>query len=214
MKLFDDLTDYVLAHTAMEERATAVQWLEETLTAFAKCLTPSEAQRLASELPPPASHWVRDVEHERMFGEPDALYQRVQRHLDVKMSTVVERTGVALLAMARALRPETREWLAQRMGESWAGLLEERSAAAASASTSGSASRGIEVPDPGTKRTLAEGRPGSEHPLSESAPEPQPDSVAARNPYANRKLSSAEDVHSDPLSKAKPRSKHPISESD
>lgn len=213
MQDFDDLTDYVLAHTAMEERSTAVQWLEETLTAFAKCLTPSEAQRLALELPPPASHWIRDVEHERMFGEPDALYERVRRHLDVKASAAMERAGVALLAMARALRPETREWLAQRMGEAWAGLLEERSdhegTSSSPARASSASTRRSERPT-----TLAEGKPGSEKPLSESAPEPQPDSVADENPYSDRKLSSATGAHGDPLSERKPRSEHPVSESE
>jgi uncharacterized protein (DUF2267 family) len=52
---FDDMTDYVLEHTAINERAEAIHWLEETLTAFAKCLTPAEAQRLALEVPAPNS---------------------------------------------------------------------------------------------------------------------------------------------------------------
>jgi uncharacterized protein (DUF2267 family) len=213
MQTFDDLTDYVLAHTAIEQRSTAVHWLEETLCAFAKCLTLSEAQRLSLELPPPASHWIRNVEHERMVGEPDALYERVRRRLDVKASAAMETVRVVVLAMARALRPETREWLAQRMGEAWAGLLEEPS------DTEGSSSRPARSLSTSTRssdraRTLAGGKPGSQKPLSESAPEPQPDSVAYENPYSERKLSSATSAHGDPLSEGRPRSEHPVSESE
>ena len=122
---FDDMTDYVLHRTAIERRAEAVHWLQETLTAFAKCLTPSEAQRLALELPAPASQWIRDVEHECMLGRPEELYALVQRHLASTLGVAVERTQVAITAMAQALRAETLRWLARRMGDPWKDLLRE-----------------------------------------------------------------------------------------
>lgn len=205
---FDDMTDYVVEHTGIKQRATAVQWLEETLTALAKYLTSAEAQRLALELPAPASHWIRDVEHQRMFEHPDALYELVERRLGVPASVAVERAQVALLAMARMLRNETRQWLAQRMGEPWSDLFEEPDR---SASRSRPHSARTHEARP---RTLAEGRPGSDAPLSESAAEPQPGSVGEDNPYEDRKVSSAKDVQAEPISSGKPGSARPVSESE
>lgn len=209
---FDDMTDYVVDHTAIEQRAEAVHWLEETLTAFAKCLTPSEAQRLALELPAPASHWIRDVEHERMFGRPDELYDLVQRHLESTTGLAVERTQVAIAAMARELRAETRDWLARRMGEPWSDLLEGGSPPESKQSPERESDRASSRET--TPRTLADGRPGSTTPVSESAPSAQPGSVAEENPHEDRKVSSAQDVHAEPISSGKPRSNRPVSESD
>jgi uncharacterized protein (DUF2267 family) len=207
---FDDMTDYVLEHTAINERAEAIHWLEETLTAFAKCLTPAEAQRLALEVPAPASHWIRDVEIERRFDRPQQLYDLVGQHLDVSTGVAMERAQVAVLALARELRPDTRQWLVNHMGESWQSLFEERSMSASRSSKA----RRSHVDRPEGARTLAEGRPGSATPLSEAAPEPQSGSVAEANPHEDRKVSSAQDVHAEPLSSSTPRSTHPISEGD
>ena len=206
---FDDLIDYVVEHSAIDQRAEAVHWLEETLTAFAKCVTPSEAQRLALELPAPASHWIREVEHERTFDRPEQLYDRVQHRFDVSVTVAMERAQVALLAMARELRPDTRQWLGQRMGERWNPLFEDPI-------RSPSSSTDLPVHRHGAEpaRTLAEGRPGSATPLSESAPTPQPGSVAENNPHRDRKVSSAQDVHAEPISSSRPRSRHPVSESE
>lgn len=121
---FDDMIDYVIQHTAIDERAEAVHWLEETLTAFAKCLTPAEAERLALEIPAPASHWIRDVDHERRFHGPDELYDVVRQHLGVNASTAMERAQVAVSALAQELRPDTRVWLAKHMGSSWKSLFD------------------------------------------------------------------------------------------
>lgn len=206
---FDDMTDYVVEHTGIKQRATAIQWLEETLTALAKCLTSAEAQRLALELPAPASHWIRDVEHQRMFEHPDALYELVERRLGVPASVAVERAQVALLAMARMLRNETRQWLAQRMGDPWSDLFEEPDRSASRSRTRHPAGAHETQRD-----TLAEGRPGSDAPLSESSPKPQPGSVGEDNPYEDRKVSSAKDVQAEPISSGKPGSARPVSESE
>lgn len=207
---FDDMTDYVLEHTAIDERAEAIHWLEETLTAFAKCLTPAEAERLALELPAPASQWIRDVEHERRFDRPEQLYDLVEQHLDVSGSVAMERAQVVVLALARELRPETRQWLVKHMGDPWESLFEERTKLPSHASQD----RRTHRAQTEGARTLAEGRPGSATPLSEAAPEPQSGSIAEANPHADRKVSSAQDVHAQPLSSGTPRSTNPVSEGD
>jgi uncharacterized protein (DUF2267 family) len=67
---------------------------------------------------------------------------------------------------------------------------------------------------PQQHETLASGRAGSHHPLSEAHPGPQPDSVAADNPHASTKLSSSrgttqERLH-DTLAEGVPASEHPV----
>lgn len=207
---FDDMTDYVIEHTAIEERAEAIHWLEETLTAFAKCLTPAEAQRLALEVPPPASHWIRDVDHDRKFDRPEQLYDLVRQHLGVSAGIAMERAQVAVSALTRELRPDTRQWLVKHMGESWQGLFEERTASA----STGPREHRAHAAQRGHASTLSEGRPGSVTPLSEAAPEPQSGSVAELNPHEDRKVSSTQDVNAEPLSSGTARSTHPVSEGD
>lgn len=200
----DAMVDYVAEHTGVAVRDAAIQLLRRALSAFAECLTASEARRVADDLAAPVCHWITEAEH----GEPcapDALYDRMQRRSGVDRGVAVESVQVALEAMARELSPQTRQWLERRLGDAWAELLEDRE-------------RSSVPPTPPLRheidrpRTLAEGRTGSARPLSESASQPQPDSVAEDNPYADRKVSSASDVESEPLSSSNPRSKHPLSE--
>jgi uncharacterized protein (DUF2267 family) len=65
------------------------------------------------------------------------------------------------------------------------------------------------------RETLAAGRPGSHHPVSEQRPRAQPDSVAAANPHATTKLSSAagsaQEGRRDTLASGQPGSEQPIS---
>jgi len=67
---------------------------------------------------------------------------------------------------------------------------------------------------PQQHETLAGGHVGSHRPISEARPGPQADSVAAENPHAATKLSSAEGTtqerHHDTLAEGVPRSEHPV----
>jgi uncharacterized protein (DUF2267 family) len=204
------MTDYVMEHAAVGERKAAEALLEQTLAVFAGCLTRSEAQRLADDLPAPVSEWIMRAEHGGDLGLEE-LYDRVRDRLGVKMGVAIEQAQVAVAAMARELRPDRRQWLGQRMGDRWKPLFEERRRP--SSPSTGRVPRVRTEPD--EHRTLAEGRAGSSKPLSESAPSrTQPDSVAEDNPYGDRKVSSSHDVHAEPMSSGKPGSKHPLSEED
>lgn len=201
--------EYVARHAGIEGQA-AKGLLEHVLTLFAASLTRSEAERLADELPVPASQWVTNAKHGEMF-EPNELYHRMQDRFGVKMGMAMEQAQVALGAMARELRPETRQWLEQRMGEPWKPLFETRRPPPSTPTRPQSRVHAAAE----EHRTLAEGRAGSTRPLSESAPSrTQPDSVAEDNPYGDRKVSSSHDVHAEPISSSNPRSKHPLSEDD
>lgn len=199
------MIDYVKEHTGIEDGDAAMAFLQEVLRAFAESLTRSEAERLARELPEPASRWLMEVEHGDTCS-PDELYRRVQRRAHVEMGIAVEWVPVAVAAMARELSPSTQHWLEGHLGEAWSPLLNVRGRSFLP-SKRGPVAREADPP-----RTLAEGRPGSARPLSESRPRPQPDSVAEDNPYGDTKLSSADHGYSEPLSSSNPRSKHPLSE--
>ena len=200
------MIDYVGEHAGVAPRETAIELLRDALGAFATCLTASEARRVASDLGAPVSDWMTEVEHGQLCT-PEALYDRMQHRCRVEKGVAVESIQVALAAMVRELSPETRRWLQHRLGEPWAELLAHRERS--SAPPRQRVRRESDHP-----RTLAEGRTGGARPLSESAPQPQPDSVAEDNPYADRKVSSAIDVQAEPLSSGNPRSKHPLSEED
>lgn len=198
------MIEYVKVHAGIQEEDAAMGFLEQTLRTFAEVLTRREAERLSCELPAPASRWVTEVEHGNMCS-PEELCRRVQRRVRMQMGVAVEWVPVALAAMTRELSPETQEWLERNLGDDWSALL----------SVQGNSlvpSRPRVIHGDRHPRTLAEGRPGSATPLSESRPRLQPDSVAEDNPYGDRKLSSASDLQSEPLSSSDPRSKHPLSE--
>lgn len=74
------------------------------------------------------------------------------------------------------------------------------------------------APQPGQGHTLASGRPGSRHPVSEAGPPAHPDSVVANpDPYGDRKLSSARGFSAEQkgrtLSEGRSGSEHPVSKS-
>lgn len=204
---FEAMTNYVTEHAGVDREA-AKALLEEALIVFAEGLTRSEAERLAHDLPAPASEWITNAKHGNTF-DPGELYERVRSRSGTAMGLAVERAQVAVATMVRELRPQTREWLERRMGDNWKPLLEEpRRPSSPSPPRPAHAHLG-----PAPPHTLAEGRVGSAAPLSESAPtRTQRGSVAEDNPHADRKVSSGHNVHAEPISSGHPRSKHPVSE--
>ncbi|MDD9941622.1 MAG: DUF2267 domain-containing protein [Myxococcales bacterium] len=115
----------------------------------------------------------------------DALYARVADREDAPSGLALEHTQAVCRALAETLSGDARIWLASRLSSELATLLEPRPPP--------------NVPDvdhhPAHARsTLAEGRPGSSHPLSEAAPETaHSESIArAREPHRDSKLSSSE----------------------
>lgn len=200
------MIEYVKRHTGIQADDEAKDFLEIALRAFAESLTWKEAERLAGELAAPASRWIMEAEHGRVCA-PDELCRRVGQRAGLKRGLAVEWVPVALAALSHELSPEMRTWLERKLGDDWRPLLRARRRSAVQSSPQHPAGRDAVEP-----RTLAEGRPGSATPLSEARPSAQPDSVADENPYGDHKLSSADSVHADPLSSAKPRSRHPLSE--
>jgi hypothetical protein len=115
----------------------------------------------------------------------------------VTRGTAIERVGAVCESLRDELDAERRLLLARRLPAEWAALLD-------------SAPRAREADEPhgtlpGHGHTLATGRPGSRHPLSQSGPRPaQADSIAAENPHGDSKLSSATAPGVEPLATARP----------
>jgi len=136
----------------------------------------------------------------------DGFYQRIGRRLGVEVGAALELAQLVLSRLGATLDPDTRTLLELRLPEGFATLLEPRSVHALPAH-----------PAESTRRyaTLAEGRPGASHPLSQVRPEDsQHDSVArADNPHADDKLSSSHaPAHEDvTLAGGKPGSRRPLS---
>src|SRR4029079_2041283 len=124
-----------------------------------------------------------------------ALLARVSCPERVLRATAVEWVQAVCQSLYEALDTERRQLLARRLPDEWAALLASAPRAPESDEPRGTL--------PGHGHTLATGRPGSRHPLSESAPRSgQAESVAAENPHGDGKLSSATSFGVEPLASA------------
>jgi hypothetical protein len=126
-----------------------------------------------------------DVEHGHLCTFEE-LCQRIQERTGAPPGIVLEWVPAALAALRGELSPQTRQELVRKLGDEWGDVFGTPSRS--SKETNRHARPDVESAAP---RTLAEGRPGSARPLSESRPSSQPDSVGESNPYGDRKLSSA-----------------------
>jgi uncharacterized protein (DUF2267 family) len=114
------------------------------------------------------------------------LYERVAAREGVELGFAVEHTQSVSRALSECLSDEARMHVTQLLPSAVADLFELRDQEhAPSAAVHGEPHR--------ARRTLSEGHPTSERPLSQSHPhEAQSDSVAqSRNPHADTKLSSS-----------------------
>ena len=151
------------------------------LEVLAERLSHSEAERLADQLPRGLSAPLRSGRYHSAFGV-DELYDRVASREGVARNDAVEHTHVVMRAIGEALVGDARRQLEQALSPDIAALFQSAEQAPAFAPRLA-----------GRDSTLAGGRPGSTHPLSEAgAGRPQGHSVAtAENPHGNTKLSSA-----------------------
>jgi uncharacterized protein (DUF2267 family) len=157
-----------------------------TLVVISERLTADECAALRGALCPSLAGALRDAIYDTDFDGAE-LYERVRRRADSSMSAGVarERVQVVLQALGELLDLEHRDRLARALPS---GVREHL------------APRKFGEPPPHELprrapplSTLATGRPGSRHPLSESAPDQAhaESVVLADNPHADTKLSSA-----------------------
>lgn len=200
----DELVAHVAAHAGIGA-AEAARAVAAVLGTLGERLSHSEAGALADALPAGAAARLRAGRFDRDF-DLEELYGRVARRAGVRLGFAVEHTIAVCATVGERLDAATRARLGRALPPEMLALFAVRPA--------------VEAPPPpprvGAHTTLAEGRPGSRRPLSESAPPPaQADSVArADNPHGDTKLSSArgltqEREHED-LATGHPRPARPI----
>jgi uncharacterized protein (DUF2267 family) len=143
---------------ALTGRAETLRAVRAVLVGLGERLRDDEREALARELPPDTLDALSRCAYRGDFGR-DELFARVARHGGTDLGFAIERTEVVLRALAEALPGEALLRLRKQLGADIAALLDE--------------------PDPGALvprwrstagGTLASGREGSRHPLSEARP--------------------------------------------
>ena len=167
------------------EHDDAARALRATTSSIVEALSTDEADALSRELPVELRPLVRG--HAMAVPlDPAALFEHVAVRESVDLGFAIEHAECVCRALAERMSPELRARL-QRHLPRLAPLFEV------------SAAPPVEAVPPPHGSTLASGRAGSRHPLSEARPErAQSESVArSENPHAETKLSSARGVAED-----------------
>lgn len=141
-----------------------------------------EVQRLAEDLPAPLTGMLRSDGPPQDFDE-GALYARVAGREHVRPGFAVEHTGVVCQVLAEALPEAALHRLHEDLPGPLGALFTPRERRERFEYVHAEARHG----------SLAEGAPGSRHPLSEARPERAHTHSVARsdNPHGDTKLSSA-----------------------
>ncbi len=158
--------------------------LDAALGAVAEALTEEESAALAANLPEPLAQIVREVSFDGVVDASE-LYERARRRGGVAPGCGIEHTQIALRVLGDALDEETRTRLRRALPLAIGALLVPADEGAPPPQSAPPHSAPID--------SLASGRPGSRHPLSEArADRTQAHSVVREaNPHGDTKLSSA-----------------------
>ena len=178
----DVLISRVKQLSGLSDRADAMRAIRATLVALGERLRDEERDALARELPASLRGLLDRAAYAGDFDR-DELFARVARHGGLDRGCALEYAEVVLGALAAELPWETLTRLRKELGPAIAPLLAEPEAPPVIAKGS----------SPRSGSTMASGRPGSRHPLSEARLDrAQTGSVAREeNPHAATKLSSS-----------------------
>ncbi|OJT26115.1 hypothetical protein BO221_09840 [Archangium sp. Cb G35] len=204
---YDELLSHVAEHAGLPGRVEAERIVGAVLSVLGERLSWPVVQALAEDLPASLAASLRDAVPHQDFNLAE-LHARVAERMRVPLGQAVEHTGVVCQFLAEALSPGTLHRLREALPEPMSVLLTAREPV-----------EGFEFVHlaPG-RGTLAEGRPGSHHPLSEARPERAHTQSVARadNPHGDTKLSSAmgltQEREQETLAAGHPGSERPLSE--
>jgi uncharacterized protein (DUF2267 family) len=207
MMTHDELLFHLAGHAGLSDRQEAERTVRAVLEVLGERLSWPVIQTLAEDLPAPLAASLRGVVPHQDFNLAE-FHARVASRTGVPLGRAVEHTGVVCQFLAEALSPGTVHRVREALPEPMSALFTPREPV-----------EGFEYVhlEPG-RRTLAEGRPGSEHPLSEARPgRAHSHSVArADNPHGDTKLSSAtgltQEREQETLAAGHPGSDRPLSE--
>jgi uncharacterized protein (DUF2267 family) len=197
----DDTLIAEIAQRGGVDPGVAERAAHATLAVLAERLIAVDRASLASLLPTELATVVEEVHAFVQYGI-DGFYERVARRLGGPRGSAIELAQVVCAVLGDRLDPELRQRLHRHLPPAVAALLEPEPLPPAPPPRHPTA--------PGT--TLATGRPGSSHPVSEApANRAQAGSIAASpEPHADRKLSSGHVDAGRPIAEASPGSTRPL----
>jgi len=213
---YEDFVERVMRFGGFTRRDEAVRAVEATLAVLRARLIDEDVEAVAAGLPGLIARLLRYGEHDGEFGR-DEFFDRVRRREGVTLGYAREHSEVVCRVLSEAVPESTLKRVRGHLPGELASLFEEHATTDAPIVRE-RVRRGNGGPK--KRRTLAEGRPGSEHPLSEARPEKaQRHSIAREdNPHGDTKLSSSrgttQERESESLAEGRPpRPKRTISES-
>jgi len=148
----DELLDHLAQHGLTDE-AAAHRSLRATLAVLGERLVDDEAMALTEAVPSELAKSIENSEYDSDFSTEE-LFDRVRRRDGTPAARAIENAEIVLTALGQCLSPDLRRRIARGLPERAAELLLGERAASRPPKTA----------------TLASGRPGSRHPVSESAP--------------------------------------------
>jgi uncharacterized protein (DUF2267 family) len=203
---WDELAERVALHAGLD-RDGAERALTAVASVLGQRLGRPEAEALAGELPAACGAALLGAAFDGAFDRDDFV-ARVAAREGVAAGFAIEHVVAVLGAIGEAASQPTLARLEHALGAELFAPFTTHSAAAAPAA----------APHVGGGHTLADGRPGSRHPLSEAAPPAGQSESVARSaaPHAATKLSTAhgltqEREHED-LKSGRPGASRPLSE--
>ncbi|CAN97304.1 hypothetical protein sce7135 [Sorangium cellulosum So ce56] len=209
---YDRFVEEVQRRAGFEGRDQAERAIAVTARTFGERLLVEEAAAVAGRLPGPVAAAVRGATYQGDFDR-DELFDRIARREGAPRGFGMEHAQAVCQVIGEAL-PEAERVRLQRHLPDWADLFAPRSAGAPPPRPAHAAS----PPETGQGSTLATGRPGSRHPVSEARPETAHAQSVARSddPHTDTKLSSSPGLTQErlreTLADGRPGPEHPVSE--
>jgi uncharacterized protein (DUF2267 family) len=184
----EEIIEDVRKRCGIADDSRAERAIASVMSVLGGALTGTDADALAEDLPESFAERLRSSAGGAELADARELYERVAARAGTTLGLAVEETQVVLQVLAETCRHEALMRARKHLPGDVAELLRPRA-------HDEQAPPRVSTPDapPVARSTLASGRPGSRHPLSEAAPNRAQEHSVARstNPHRDRKLSSA-----------------------
>jgi len=183
----EEIIEDVRKRCGIAEDSRAERAIASVVSVLGGALTGADADALAENLPASFAERLRHSAGGAELADARELYERVAARAGTKLGLAVEETQVVLQVLAESCPDEALIRARKHLPDDVAELLRPR------AYDEQAPPRAVPDAPPVARSTLASGRPGSRHPLSEAAPNRAQEHSVARstNPHRDRKLSSA-----------------------
>lgn len=207
MTSYAHFVERVRERAGLAHDADAARVVEITLEALGEALLQPERMAIAVSVPAALG---QALSRRPVAPELDVagFYASVSERAGLAPAFAMEQAQVVCRVLAESLDEPLRRRLARDLPEGFGDLFAASEPPAPPPERLHHSAKSTPPP-----ATLAEGRPGSAHPVSESAPDrAHSESVArSRDPHADSKISSAQGEHSDAIADVRAPSRRPLS---